>query len=62
MLQKQMFMRDQMTNSIASIMGEEKPKFMEKLEDILRYLSLVLGYNLPLTNRNHTLQLRHYTF
>jgi len=41
MLQKQMFMRDQMTNSIASIMGEEKPKFIEKLEDILTTLLFV---------------------
>lgn len=35
MLQKPIFMRDQMNNCIAIIMGEDKPKFLEQLEEFL---------------------------
>jgi hypothetical protein len=35
MLKKQMFMRDQMNDCIAVIMGEDKPGLLEKMEEFL---------------------------
>ncbi|MEQ1530710.1 MAG: hypothetical protein ABL925_15455 [Methylococcales bacterium] len=41
MLHKQMFMRDQMNNCISIIMGEDKPSYLERVEEILVALLFV---------------------